>query len=184
MKSKNFLDGNNLKIISELIKNGRIKLTELAKKLDVTPAAAKERVDRLVKKKIISISALINPEDIYPLSACIGIEADADGTNIIIRKLRNCPLVFHLAKTSGNHSLVISMVAKDISQIEDFLNKQIRSEPGIKHVEVNLSNSVIVPKYLPLRFFPSVDPEYVPCGLRVDDEERCPECPGIKEIKK
>ncbi|MEM5781742.1 MAG: Lrp/AsnC family transcriptional regulator [Candidatus Aenigmatarchaeota archaeon] len=184
MKSKNFLDESNLKIISELIKNGRIKLTELAKKLDVTPAAVKERVDRLVKKKIILISALINSENIYPLSACIGIEADADGTDIIIRKLRNCPLVFHLAKTSGNHSLIINMVAKDISQIEDFLNKQIRSEPGIKHVEVNLSNSVIIPKYLPLRFFLSVDPEYVPCGLRVDDEERCQDCLCINEKKK
>jgi len=180
MKIKKFLDEANLKIISELTKNGRIKLTELAKKLNVTPAAAKERVERLIKKKIISISALINPEEIYPLSACIGIEADADGTNIIIRKLRNCPLVFHLAKTSGNHSLIINMVAKDISQIEDFLNKQIRSEPGIKHVEVNLSNSIIVPKYLPLRFFPSIDPEYVACGLRVDDEERCPDCPSVK----
>ncbi|RLI98745.1 MAG: hypothetical protein DRP00_01355 [Candidatus Aenigmatarchaeota archaeon] len=183
MKSKNFLDETNRFIISELLKNGRIKLTELAKKLKVTPAAVKERVDRLIKKKVITISALINPESLYPLSACIGVEADADGVNLIVRKLRNCPLVFHLAKTSGNHNLIINMVARDIAQLEEFLNKQIRSEPGIRHVEVNISNSIIVPKYLPLRFFYPYDPEYAPCGLRFDDEERCPSCPAFEKKK-
>ena len=179
MKIKNFLDDTNLRIISELIKDGRVKLTALAEKLGITPAAVKERVDRLLSKRLISISALINSEILFPMSACIGVEADADGANILIRKLRNCPLVFHLAKTSGNHSLVINMVAKDISQIDDFLNRQIRSEPGIKHVEVNISNSIIIPKFLPLRLFPPLDPEYLPCGLRVDDEEKCLNCPTL-----
>ncbi|MEM5883156.1 MAG: Lrp/AsnC family transcriptional regulator [Candidatus Aenigmatarchaeota archaeon] len=183
MKTKNFLDKVNLEIISELTKNGRVKLTKIAEKLNITPAAVKERIDRLMKKKIITVSALINSELIYPLSASIGIEADVDGTNIIIRKLRNCPLVFHLAKTSGNHNLIVNVAAKDIAQLEDFLNRQIRSEPGIKHVEVNLSNSLIFPKYLPLRLFPATNSEFVPCGLRIDDEERCLNCPEIEKGK-
>ncbi len=180
MKIKNFLDEKNKFIISELLKDGRIKYTALAKKLKVTPAAIKERVERLMEKKILRISALINTSKLFPIAASIGIETDADGVNLLIRKIRNCPLVLNLIKTSGNHNLIINMVAPDISLIDDFLNKQIRVEPGIKHVEVNLGNSIIVPEYVQLRLYYTKDREFAPCGLRYDDEMRCKKCPAFE----
>ena len=180
MKSKKFLDESTRLVISELQKNGRIKYTALAKKLNVTPAAAKERVERLIDKKIIKVSALVNTQNLLPITTAIGIEADSEGVNILVRKLRNCPLVFHMTKTSGNHNLVISIVAKDISQLEDFLNKQIRSEPGIKHVEVNMGNATIVPEYFQLRITP--DPKQndtSPCGIRRGEIDECINCPAL-----
>ncbi|MEM7825508.1 MAG: Lrp/AsnC family transcriptional regulator, partial [Candidatus Aenigmatarchaeota archaeon] len=126
MKVKNILDEKNEYLISQLIKDGRIKYTTLAKELKVTPAAIKERVERLIEKKIIKIGALINLQKFYPLTASIGVETDADGVNILIRKLRNCPLVFHLLKTSGNHNLIINILATDVALIDDFINRQIR----------------------------------------------------------
>jgi len=184
MKNKNILDvldNKNRIIISELLKDGRAKYTSLAKKLNVTPAAIKERVERLIEKKILRISALLNTQKLYPLTASIGIETDSDGVNLLIRKLRNCPLIFHLVRTSGNHNLILNMVSTDIGLIDDFLNKQIRSEPGIKHVEVNLGNTVAVPEFAQIRLFYSQDSETAPCGLRFDDEMRCPKCPVFTE---
>jgi len=184
MKSKNFLDKTNRYIISELQKDGRTKFTTLARKLKVTPAAVKERIDRLVEKDIIKISALVNLSKLYPISAAIGIEADAECTKMLVRRLRNCPLVFHLNKTSGMHNLVLSLVATDMAQIEEFLNKQIRSEPGIKHIEVNISNDMIIPEYVPLRLYYARNPDYSPCGLPYDDDTRCPSCPAFTKKEK
>ena len=184
MKSKKIIfDDVNRFIISELLKDGRTKYTTLARKLNVTPAAVKERLDRLIDKKLLRVSALLNTRKLYPLTASIGIEADADGVNMLIRKLRNCPLVFHLVRTSGNHNLIINMVSDDIALIEDFLNKQIRSEPGIKHVEVNLGNTTTVPEFTQIRLFYSQNPDTAPCGLRFDDDMRCPRCPAFKSEK-
>lgn len=179
MKIKNILDSKDRIIISELLKDGRMKYTTLAKKLNITPAAIKERVERLIEKKILRISALLNTQKLYPLTASIGIETDADGANLLIKKLRNCPLVFHLIRTSGNHNLILNMVSTDISLVDDFLNKQIRSEPGIKHVEVNLGNAITVPEFNQIRLFYSQDSETAPCGLRFDDEMRCSNCPAF-----
>lgn len=180
MKTKTFLDEKNKFVISELQKDGRLKFTSLAKKLNVTPAAAKERVERLLDKKIIKVSALVNAQNLFPITTAIGIEADSEGVNILIRKLRNCPLIFHLTKTSGNHNLIVSMVSKDIVQMEDFLNKQVRSEPGIRHVEVNLGNATVVPEFFQLRMILNPkENDIAPCGIRRGEVDQCVGCPAL-----
>jgi Lrp/AsnC family transcriptional regulator for asnA, asnC and gidA len=180
MKIKKFLDKSNKIVVSELQKDGRTKFTALAKRLKITPAAAKERVERLIDKNIIKVSALVNVQNLLPTSAIIGIEIDSEGIDILVRRLRNCPLVFHMTKTSGNHNLILSIAAKGIAQMEDFLNKQIRSEPGIRHVEVNISNATVVPEYFQLGVIP--DPkknDTAPCGIRRGETDQCINCPAL-----
>ena len=169
MKSKILLDSVNRFIISEMIKNGRVKLTTMADKLNITPAAVKERVDRLIEKKIIKVSALINAEKLFPLSASVGIEADNEGINILIKKLRMCPLITSITKTSGTYNLIVNMVSSNLTQLDNFLNSQIRSEPGIKHVEVNIGNATIIPEYRQIRLL--IDPEN-----KMDESQKCPLC--------
>ena len=175
MKTKILLDSVNRYIISEIIKDGRVKLTAMAEKLNITPAAVKERVDRLIEKKIIHVSALVNAQKLFPLSASIGIEADSEGVGILVKKVRNCPLITSITKTSGTYNLIINMVSSDLNQLDHFLNSQIRSEPGIKHVEVNIGNATIVPEYRQIRLL--MNPENTaPCGSKMDENQRCPLC--------
>jgi len=186
MKTKKIiLDDVNRFIISELLKDGRMKFTTLAKKLNVTPAAVKERIDRLLKNKVIRTSALLNAQMLFPLLSVIGIEADADGVNVLTRKLRNCPLVVCMIRTSGMHNLILNTATEDIHQLENFLTNQIRSEPGMKHVEVNIGNASITQEFHHIKLFYENSPEYAPCGLRADDKEVCLNCPGlvVKEKK-
>lgn len=184
MKLKLVLDKTDRFLVSELIKNGRIKYTELARKLKVTPAAIKERVEKLIEAKLVTPTVLLNTGILFPLKAIIGVEADADCVNILIRKLRNCPMVVSLTKTSGTHNLMLFLVAKDIDQLESFLNNQIRNEPGIKHVEVNIGNNIL-PDFHHIRLYNFEDPDYVPCGLKSKDRDVCLACPGMveKEIR-
>jgi DNA-binding Lrp family transcriptional regulator len=185
MLKKILLDETNRLIISEMLKDGRVKYTALAKKLGITPAAVKERVERLLKNKIIRASALLNTQQFYPVNATIGLEADSESINLLIRKLRPCPLVISMTRTSGVHNLIVNIVAEDFQQLESFLDNQIRNEPGIKHVEVNIgNNSTVVPEYTQMRLFYEDDTKFVPCGLRYDDKNVCLNCPGLMNVKK
>lgn len=185
MRPKDFLDDTNRFIISEMIKNGRVTYTQLAKELSITPAAVKERVERLFKNKIIRTSALVNVNELYPVFATIGVEADSESVNLLIRKLRPCPLVISITRTSGVHNLVLNIVSEDFAQLESFLNNQIRNEPGIKHVEVNIGDkTTVVPDFVQMRLFHEEDTEFVPCGLRYDEKNVCLNCPGLANIKK
>ncbi|HKZ45297.1 MAG TPA: Lrp/AsnC family transcriptional regulator [archaeon] len=180
MKAKKIiLDDVNRFIISEMLKDGRIKFTALAKKLSVTPAAVKERVDRLIKNKVIRTSALINAEMFFPILSVIGIEADADGVNLLMKKLRNCPLVVYITRTSGMHNLVLNTATEDMHQLENFLTNQIRSEPGMKHIEVNIGSTPMAPEFHHIKLYYEDNPDHVPCGLRIGDKEVCLNCPSL-----
>ncbi len=179
MKTKKILDETNRIILSELSKNGRTKFTTLAKMLKVTPAAVKERIERLIDKTLIKVSVLFNTEMLYPITAVIGIETDSEGVDILVKKLRNCPLILQMTRTSGMHNLIINMVADDVTHIERFLNNHVRSEPGIRHVEVNIGNSPVVPEFHQLRICYPQPLETAPCGLRPDDKEVCLNCPVL-----
>jgi len=168
-------------IISEMVTDGRIKYTTLAKKLKVTPAAVKERVEKLLKLKVIKPSALLNQSIFFPLTAVVGVEADADCVKILTRKFKNCPLVVSAIKTSGMHNLILHVAAKNIQQLESFLNNQVRAEPGIKHIEVNISDASTLPEFVPLKVNYSKDNEFVPCGMRRNEEGICLNCPAVEE---
>ncbi len=177
MKDKKLFSDSTRIIISELVKDGRIKYTEIGKKLGITPAAAKERVERLINRKIIKISALLNTSEIFPLVFNIGIEADPEAVDLLIKKLKNCPLVFYMAKTSGNHNLILTIVSKDMHQADDFLNKQIRSEPGIRHVEINIGNNTVVPEFMQLQLTLNTEKNTAACGVKKDQPDVCFGCP-------
>ena len=185
MKNKNNLDEVNRYIISEMIKNGRVKYTKLANDLGVTPAAVKERVERLIKNEIIRPTTLLNIQNMFPVTAGVGIEADPETVKILFKKLAPCPLVLKMIRTSGNHNMLINVVAEDFPQLESFLNNQIRSEPGINHVEVNVGNSPAnSPDFAFVKLMYEKDADRMPCGLRKNDDLVCHNCPGAANLKK
>ena len=177
MKADFKLDKTDKFLISELIKNGRVKYTELAKKLKITPAAVKERVEKLIESKVVQPTVLLNAR-MFPIKACVGVEGDAECVNMLLEKLKNCPLVEFLVRTSGTHNLVLFLVARSLDHLESFLNNQVRNEPGIKHVDVNIGNSII-PEFTYIRFYTN-NQKYLPCGLKRTDKNVCTDCPVLE----
>jgi DNA-binding Lrp family transcriptional regulator len=171
------LDAIDKFIISEMIKDGRIKYTALAEKLKVTPAAIKERVEKLLKLQIIKPSVLLNQAIFSPLTAIIGVEADSECIKVLAKKFKNCPLVISFTRTSGMHNLILHVATKNIQQLESFLNTQIRAEPGIRHVEVNIGDASLSSEFVPLKIYYLKNPEYAPCGKRYNEEGKCLDCP-------
>lgn len=139
-------DGIDLKIIQALAKDGRASLVEIAKGTGLSPVGIKNRVERLIEDRVLKIQGLLNMEKVYSVSAHIEIEADSQTTKRLIEKLEKSPLVYHLVKASGRYNLMVSIVAPNLESIESFIAKKLRTEPGIKHVEVNVGELPIIPK--------------------------------------
>lgn len=179
------LDDRSRYIISQLMKDGRTKYTTMAKKLGITPAAVKERVERMVDKGIIKVSALVNTQMFFPVTAVIGIEGDSEAIRILTRRFQNCPLVFHMAQTSGMHNLVISIAGEDLNSIEEFLSNHVRNERGVRHVEVNIGSSPHNPEFAQLKIGHPKLLASCPCGTSCDEcssymNRSCKGCPVTK----
>ena len=140
------LDGIDLKIIQCLSQDGRKSFVEIAKKIGLSPVGVKKRVEKLINQKVLKIQGFLNIEKFYSVSAQIEIEADNKTISELIEKFEKSPQVYHLVKTSGRYNLILSVAASNLESIEDFIASEIRSRPGVKHIEVNVGELPIVPK--------------------------------------
>lgn len=164
------LDEIDLEIIKELSQDGRKRFVDIAKKTGLTPVGVKNRVEKLIENEILNIRALLNIEKFYFVSATIGIEAPPDLISRLIKKFENCPLVYNLIRvSSGEHNLIIGIVAPNLKRINDLVKKQIRNEPKIRNIHVNFGELPIIPKgHLPANLSE--------ISKRCFCEERCNEC--------
>lgn len=140
------LDGLDLKIIQELSEDGRRSFVEIAKGSGLSPVAIKNRVERLINDEVLKVKGLLNMEKVYSVSAHIEVEADHKTISKLIEKFEKSPLVYHLVRTSGRYNLMISIAAPNLESIENFIAKEIRLEPGVRHIEINVGELPIIPK--------------------------------------
>jgi len=144
--SLNVVDGLDLKIIQALFEDGRKSFVEIAKETGLSPVGIKNRVEKLIKQDVLKIRGELNIEKFYSVSAYIGIEADRKTVSKLIEKFEKSPLVYHLVKTSGRYNLIVNIITPNLISLENFIAKEIRSEPGVKHIEVNTGDIPIIPK--------------------------------------
>jgi len=140
------LDATDLKILQVLSQDGRKSFVEIAKESHLSPVAVKNRVERLISEGVLKIQGLLNIGKCYSVSANIEVEADQKTISKMIEKFEKSPLVYHLVKTSGSYNLVISIIAPNLESIENLIAKEIRREPGVRHIEVNVGELPIIPK--------------------------------------
>jgi len=140
------LDGIDLKIIQALSKDGRKSFVEIAKNTGLSPVGIKNRLEKLIEEEVLKVQGLLNMEKVYSVSAHVVIEADGKTISRLTEKFEKSPLVYHLVKTSGRYNLLLSIIAPNLASIESFIGKEIRSEPGVKHIEVNVGELPIIPK--------------------------------------
>jgi len=140
------VDGKDLKIIQELSEDGRKSFVEIAKKIGLSQVAVKYRVEKLIESGFLKIQGLLNIEKCYNVSATIEIEADQKTVSNLIEKFERSPLIYHLVRISGRYNLMLSIVTPNLESIENFIAKEIRSDPGVKHIEVNVGELPIIPR--------------------------------------
>ncbi len=164
------LDEIDLEIIKDLSQDGRERFVEIAKKIGLTPVGIKNRAEKLINHEILKIQGLLNIEKFYSVSASIGVEAPPDIISRLVKKFENCPLVYNLVRvSSGQHNLIIGVLAPDLKRINDFVKKQIMSEEKIRNIHVNFGEIPIIPKGHSL---PSFSDKSKKCLC----EKKCNEC--------
>lgn len=140
------LDAIDLKIIEYLSQNGRESFAKIAQKLRLSSVAVKNRVDKLLKEKIIRIRAELQIDQFYTMAAQINVEADVKTVEQLIEKLERYPEVYQLAKLAGHYNLCIGVLAHNLENIEAFVDDEIRVIPGVKQIIISTGGIPTLPK--------------------------------------
>lgn len=125
------IDDKDKKILMLLQKNGRMQLTEIAKKVNLSIDSVHKRMKEMERKNVYYPGIFIDPKAIgFPLIADVKIKLrniTAEEKKDFIESLTSHKSVIDLLSIMGDYDLTCVFIAKDTNELEE-VSTQIRQK--------------------------------------------------------
>jgi DNA-binding Lrp family transcriptional regulator len=186
------MDEVDRKIIVQLQADGRASLEELAKTTGYTSMGAKKRLEKLLKKGTIKVSALINPNELGLHPAIVMLEMEsAEAMQNLLDRFEDCPRVIQIFKTIGGYNLIALVIAENQETLESISMEKcsLRCSKGIRRSEFYPISDTYFSPFLPIREKLAhqkkpVTPCKVDCNpCRRYQSQKCVGCPTTSQYK-
>ena len=119
------LDPVNLRVLDELVADGRLPLAELGRRVGLSAPAVAERVQRLERAGVIAgYHAELDPRALgYPVSAVVRIRPAPGQLQRIPEVARETPEVAECHRITGDDCYLIRLYLRSIDELEDVLDR-------------------------------------------------------------
>ena len=119
------IDGINFRIIEELQADGRLSMAELGRRVNLSPPAVAERVQRLEETGVITgYHAVIDPKAIgYPLAAVVRVAPATRQLEKIREIARETPEVVECHRITGEDCFFLKLHLRTIDDLEPILDR-------------------------------------------------------------
>jgi len=127
------VDKTDQKILSELSKDSSISIPKLAEKINVNSSVVYSRIKRLVKKKLIErFTIQVNNKELgYSVKSLTGINMDSKQRDNVIQELFKIPSVSEVSEVTGRFDILVTMYAKNLSEMYRIISDNIGKIQGI-----------------------------------------------------
>lgn len=142
MPSKLNLDKLDLQIIQIMMQDAGISYADLGKKLFVSGGTIHVRIKKLQEVGIVKGTKLNVDLKLlgYDITAFVGIYLEKSSLyDQVAEDLKQIPEIVRLNYTTGNYSMFIEVVARDINQLKFVLHDQLQKIKGIERTETLIS---------------------------------------------
>ena len=126
------LDEVSKQIIEHLQQDGRRSYAEIARAVELSEAAVRQRVQRLVDAGFMQIVAVTDPLQVgFSRQAMIGLTVQGDLTPVG-DALAAMDEVSYVVTTAGSFDLLAEVVCEDDEHLLEVVNDRIRALPGVR----------------------------------------------------
>ena len=142
MAGKLNLDKLDLQIISAMMEDAGISYADLGKKLFVSGGTIHVRIKKLQEMGIVKGTKLhVDLKQLgYDITAFVGIYLEKSSLyDVVAEELRKVPEIIRLNYTTGNYSMFLEVVCKDINQLRFILHDTLQHIRGIERTETFIS---------------------------------------------
>jgi Lrp/AsnC family transcriptional regulator for asnA, asnC and gidA len=130
------LDDKDLQIIAALQINGRTSYAELATRIDLSQAAIRLRVNRLLEAGVVEIVAITDPLSIgFTVQAMVGLTIDGD-IEALSDEIGAREYAVYVVLTSGRFDLLVEVLCADNDHLVEVLS-DLRALDGVSSVEAH-----------------------------------------------
>ena len=129
------LDEKSKKLIELLQRDGRSSYAALAKAVNLSEAAVRQRVQRLIDTGLMQIVAVTDPLLIgFTRQAMIGIKANGD-LRAVSAQIAALEEVAYVVICAGSFDLLAEVVCENDEHLLELLNDEIRNIEGVTAIE-------------------------------------------------
>jgi Lrp/AsnC family transcriptional regulator for asnA, asnC and gidA len=142
MAAKLNLDKLDLQIIDAMVTDAEISYAELGKKLFVSAGTIHVRIKKLEESGIVKGKKLhIDLKQLgYDITAFVGIYLEKSSLyDNVAKELTNIPQIVRLNYITGNYSMFIEIICKDIADLRYVLHDALQKIKGIERTETFIS---------------------------------------------
>jgi Lrp/AsnC family transcriptional regulator for asnA, asnC and gidA len=142
MASKFNLDKLDLQIIQAMMEDAGISYADLGKKLFVSGGTIHVRIKKLQELGVVKGTKLnVDLKTLgYDITAFVGIFLEKSSLyDQVAEDLRKIPEIIRLNYTTGNYSMFLEVVCKDIAQLRFVLHDSLQKIKGIERTETFIS---------------------------------------------
>lgn len=128
------LDDKDLEIIAALQIDGRASFADIAREMDLSPAAIRLRVKRLLDSGTLDIVAVTDPLRIgFTMQAMIGLTTNGD-VEALSEQIGKLEPVTYVVLTAGRFDLLVEVLCTDNDHLLKVIG-QLRSLDGVSSTE-------------------------------------------------
>lgn len=142
MAAKLNIDKLDLQIINEMLGNAEVSYAELGKKLFVSGGTIHVRIKKLEEAGIVQGKKIkVNLKKLgYDITAFVGIFLEKSSLyDTVAKDLKKISQIVRLNYTTGNYSMFIEIVCKDINELRTVLHDELQNIKGIERTETFIS---------------------------------------------
>ncbi len=137
------LDSLDQRILAELQADGRISITELARRVNLSPPATHARVRRLEESGLIrGYAALLDRKRAgYDMLCFVHVRLqlhDNAKINAFHRAVREMPEVLECHFVTGDYDYLLKVLARNSEDLEDFLVNRLTPIPGVAQIHTSV----------------------------------------------
>ena len=146
MKGK--IDQTDCKIIELLQKDGRMPNTMIAKKLGISEATVRSRLNRLTKEEYIQIVAVSNPLKLgFEVVGMLKIDVDIKKIDTVSKELSKIDQIWYIVHATGSAYIYAEFNAKSIDDLNDVIANRINKIDGLLKTETSLVLKFVKRRY-------------------------------------
>ena len=136
------LDKLDLQIISAMMEDAGISYADLGKQLFVSGGTIHVRIKKLQELGVVKGTKLnVDLKQFgYDITAFVGIYLEKSSLyDVVAEELKKVPEIIRLNYTTGNYSMFLEVVCKDINQLRFILHDTLQHIKGIERTETFIS---------------------------------------------
>jgi Lrp/AsnC family transcriptional regulator for asnA, asnC and gidA len=132
------LDSLNIHLINILQKDGRASFREISRKMKVSDATVRDRVDKLLKSGIIEeITAIVNPQKVGKEEiSFIILEIAPSELTKILSTIKDMSEVKFVCETAGKENALIMVFSENRAMLKEFIEQKISTLPATKVIQI------------------------------------------------